>query len=156
MPAEHVQKHGRGTAVLMNLSPQWYNAFRVAGAEPARKREVFMRHLTEAGVAPRVRLKESNDAVLGSEITYWSQAAAGSKPARTILFLCQNPEITGNSLGGGNSAGLKTATLPVTLQFAREVQGVRDERTGKEMGKGREFAVSWKQNEAVVLSFLNE
>jgi hypothetical protein len=154
MPTDHVQKQGRGTAVLMNLSPQWYNAFRVTGAEAARKREVFMRHLTAAGVTPRVRLKENNDAVLGYEITYWSQAAAGPKPGRTILFLCQNPEITGNSLGGGNSAGLKTATLPATLQFAREVQGVRDERTGKELGKGREFPVSWKQNEAVVLSYV--
>ena len=26
---------GKGRAVLMNLSPQWYNAYRVAGAEAA-------------------------------------------------------------------------------------------------------------------------
>ena len=63
------------------------------------------------------------------------------------------PEITGDSLGGGNSQGLKTARLPVTLRFRDEVKNVRDERAGKVLGDGREFRVAWKQNEAVVLSF---
>ena len=31
MPAGNVNHFGRGTAVLMNLSPQWYNAYRVDG-----------------------------------------------------------------------------------------------------------------------------
>ena len=37
-----VNRFGKGTAVLMNLSPQWYNAYRAAGAEAAEKRSAFM------------------------------------------------------------------------------------------------------------------
>ena len=39
------------------------------------------------------------------------------------------------------------------LGFARPVRGVRDERTGSELGDGSEFRCEWTQNEAVVLSF---
>ena len=53
----------------------------------------------------------------------------------------------------GNSIGLKTATVPITLQFTRDIKGLRDERTDKERGNGREFQFDWKQNEAVVVSF---
>ena len=153
IPAEKVQTYGRGHAVLMNLSPQWYNAFRVAGAVPAQKREVFMRHVAEAGVVPWVRIKDAAEAEHGYEITYWSKAGATSGASRTLLFLCLNPEITGDSLGGGNSQGLKAAQVPVTLQFRGEIKGLRDERTGRELGNGREFSLVWKQNEALVLSF---
>lgn len=152
MNVNQTRRHGRGTAVLMNLSPQWYNAYRVAGAEASRKREVFMRHVAAAGVASRVRIKNATESEHGYEITYWSKPDAAGRE-RTILFLFLNPETRGSSLGGGNSVGLKTATLPVVLQFTQEVKGGRDERTGKPLGDGREFPVEWKQNEAVVLSF---
>ncbi len=153
LPVNQTKSHGPGRAVLMNLSPQWYNAFRVAGAEPAHKREVFMRHLSAAGVAPWVRLKNAGEREHGYEITYWTQPATGNAPARIILFLCQNPEITGTALGGGNSDRLKTAQIPVTLQFTTEVRALRNERTGQDLGPGREFPLDWKQNEALVLSF---
>ena len=55
--------------------------------------------------------------------------------------------------GGGNSTGRKTASLPITLQFTRDIKGLCDERTGKERGNRREFVFDWKQNEAVVVSF---
>lgn len=147
MPVARSRAHGKGKAVLMNLSPQWYNAYRVAGRAASLKREAFMRHITDAGVLPRVRIADASDATHGYEITYWS------KPGRAVLFLGLNPEITGDMLGGGNSAGLKTARAPVTLKFRDAVKNVRDERTGKRLGDGREFALEWKQNEAVVLSY---
>jgi hypothetical protein len=153
MPVAHVASPGRGKAVLMNLSPQWYNAYRVSGAEPARRRDTFMRHIAAAGVVPWVRIAGAGEREHGYEITSWNQPPAGARPARTILFVCQNPEIHGTSLGGGNSAGLKTAVLPIKLRFTREIRGVRDERTGRPLGEGREFAFDWKQNEAIVLSF---
>ncbi len=153
LPVNHTQRYGKGSAVLMNLSPQWYNAFRVAGAGPARKREIFMHHLAEAGVAPWIRIKDAGEKEHGYEITYWSKAAAGNNPAKTIVFVCYNPEIIGNSLGGGNSQGLKTAELPVTLELRGEVHDMRDERTGKDLGGGRTFTLNWKQDEALVLSF---
>ncbi len=42
MGAAHTHKFGKGTAVLMNLSPQWYNAYRVKGFAAAAKRATFM------------------------------------------------------------------------------------------------------------------
>ncbi|QVL29929.1 beta-galactosidase trimerization domain-containing protein [Telmatocola sphagniphila] len=155
LPVNQVKSLESGKAILMNLSTQWYNAYRVAGVESARKREIFMKPIAASGVVPRVRLKETGDEVHGYEITYWNKKMEDGKN-RTMLFLCFNPEITGTSLGGGNSQGLKTATLPVTFQFRDEIRGLTDERTGKQYPAGREFPFPWKQNEAVVVSFASE
>ena len=148
MPTDHVATVGRGKAVLMNLSPQWYNAYRVAGADAAKKRETFMRHITNAGITPWVRIADAGEREHGYEITCWSLPSG-----RLLTFLCLNPEIRGTSLGGGNSVGLKTATVPIKLRFTREIRNARDERTGRALRNGAEFAFDWKQNEAVVLSF---
>ena len=67
--------------------------------------------------------------------------------------MCANPEIRGNSLGGGNSIGLRSDTVRITLKFRDVVKNVRDERTGKALGDGREFAFEWKRNEAIVVSY---
>ncbi len=147
MGVNHVHKYGKGTAVLMNLSPQWYNAYRQDGFAEAGKREVFMKHVLDAGVKPWVRIKDAGEKEFGYEITYWS------KDGRTILFLISNAEVRGTSLGGGNAVGLKIATIPVTLEFAGPVKDVRNERTGKKLGNGKDFKVTWQQNAAVVLSF---
>ncbi len=147
MPTQTVHKFGQGTAVLMNLSPQWYNAYRAQGFEAAAKRDVFMRHVQPAGVRRWVEIKDAGDKEHGYEITYWR------KGGRTILFLCLNPEVVGSSTGGGNATGLKTDKLTVTLRFAHAVKDLRDERAGKALGAGQEFAVEWIMNEAVVLSF---
>jgi hypothetical protein len=153
LPVNTSQAFGSGRAVLMNLSPQWYNAYRTAGAEKAQKRAVFMQHVEKAGVRPWVRIKDAAEREHGYEITYWSQQNTSGGAVRTILFVSLNPEISGTDLGGGNAIGLKSATIPVTLQFTRELKNVRDERAEKDLGSGREFAFQWKQNEAVVLSF---
>ena len=62
LPVGHANKFGEGRAVLMNLSPQWYNAFRAAGPKPAFKREVFMKPVFDAGVRPRVTIVEAEAA----------------------------------------------------------------------------------------------
>jgi hypothetical protein len=143
-----VRKFGRGTAVLMNLSPQWYNAYRAAGVKYASKREVFMQHVKKAGPRRWVRLDEVNaERVHGHEISYWS------KGGRTILFVCFNPEVRGSMLGGGNAAGLKTAKVGFVLKLGGNVRDARDERQGKALGDGGRFKFPWKMNEAVVMSF---
>lgn len=147
MGADRVNRYGKGTAVLMNLSPQWYNAYRTQGAEAAKKREVFMKHLADAGVRRWVGIKGAAEREFGYELTYWS------KGARTYVFLCYNPEVRGSEVGGGNSVGLKTGDVPVTLEFANDVRHVRDERAGKDLGDGQSFPFDWVMNEAVVLSF---
>jgi hypothetical protein len=127
----------------MNLSPQWYNAYRVVGAEAARRREAFVRQL---GVTPAVTVR-GGPAAFGWEVTRWR---AGD---RTILFLTSNPEIAGSETGGGNAVGLRSESVPVTLEFAQPITGVRDERAGKPLPDGTRFPVRWTMNEAVVLSF---
>ena len=69
------------------------------------------------------------------------------------MFVCFNPEITGDSLGGGNSEGLKSATIQIDLKFSHPLEDVRNERSGEALGRGQIFNVDWKQNESVVLSF---
>jgi hypothetical protein len=49
--------------------------------------------------------------------------------------------------------GLKSDRVPVTLEFAQALHDVRDERTGKALPDGTRFPVSWKMNEAIVISF---
>jgi hypothetical protein len=128
----------------MNLSPQWYNAYRQSSFKDTAKREVFMKHVQ---AKPAVRIADASEKVFGSEFMFWD------KGDRRIMFLVQNPAIAVSSLGGGNAIGLKTEKVPVTLEFAEEISGVRDERTGKELPKGKQFQVEWKMNECVVLSY---
>ncbi len=147
LPVVKVHRVGKGTAVLMNLSPQWYNAYRAAGPESAAKRSAFIDPVQSAAGQRWVSLRGGGGKEHGYEITYWK------KDGRTILFVCMNPEIAVSSTGGGNSVGLKEDTLAVTLAFAGKLAGVRDERTGKDLGGGSEFKFDWKMNEAIVLSF---
>jgi len=148
MPIETIAQVGSGKAVLMNLSPQWYNAYRGQGSESSKKRDVFMKHVMSADVKPRLRIVDAAEKEHGYEVTYWKLPNN-----RVLLFLFLNPEIRGTSLGGGNSVGLKSGMLSIKLRFEQSAFEVRNERTGHSLGSGHEFELSWKQNEAVVLSF---
>ncbi|KKK85962.1 hypothetical protein LCGC14_2768000, partial [marine sediment metagenome] len=130
MGVDKVVKVGKGTAVLMNLSPVWYNAHRVNGIKPAAQREVFMKHVKAAGPKRWVRIDKAGEEVFGYEITYWT------KGGRTLLFVVTNAERRANMLGGGNSVGLKTAEVAITLKFDGKLRDVRDERAGKNLGSG--------------------
>jgi len=148
MEVAKVNSYGSGTAVLLNLSPSWYSVYRGHPfAEATAKRDVFTQYAKKAAGTRWVQLQGAGDKENGYEITYWT------KGDRTILFLCYKPEITAGSLGGGNSVGLKTDIVPVTVAFKQAVSDVRDERAGKPLGSGKEFKINWKMNEAVVLSF---
>lgn len=147
MPVDNVNRVGRGVAVLMNLSPQWYNAYREEGMEAARKRSVFMRHLHPL-CKPKAWIENANEDVFGYEITRF-RASNG----RTLLYVCLNPETTGGETGGGNSSGLKTGAVEIILRFASPVKDVRDERRGAEMKGGDRIPLIWVRNEAVVLGY---
>jgi hypothetical protein len=73
---------------------------------------MFMQHIEAAGVVPWVRIKDAGDREHGYEITYWVKKEASGGKGRIIAYLTLNPEISATDLGGGNSIGLKTATLP--------------------------------------------
>lgn len=145
MPVGNVNPFGKGKAVLMNLSVQWYNAYRIAGSEWAAKRSVFMDPVKDAGVERWIEL--AGEAVYGYEITYWKNNG------RTLVFVCYNPEIEVSMLGGGHATDLKSSESKILIRFNRPVNDVRDERTGQRLGSGNEFNVRWRMNEAVIISF---
>ncbi len=147
MDTDHVQACGKGRAVLMNLSPQWYNAYRGAGLQRAAQREVFMKHVTAAGATPWVRIANADARTQGYEITYWQ------KDGRTVVLVVMNPETQTAWTGEINSVGLKTSPVEITVKFAAPVKDVRDVRSGKKLGDGDTFKTAWTMNEAVVLSF---
>ena len=141
-------KYGKGQAFFLNLSPQWYNAYRQSsGMKECEKRSVFMDPVKSSGVKRWVEIEGAGEAEFGYEISYWE------KNGRTIVFLVSNPDSTKTALGGGNSVGLKTAKLNVTLKFNKAISGVKNERTGKILPSGKTVKVSWQQQEAAVISF---
>ena len=148
MPVANVRHVGAGTAVLMNLSPQWYNAYRVAGYEAAQHRETFLKHLHTGGLQRWVEIENAGEPEFGYEITYFQKPGG-----RKVLFVCANLETVGTELGGGNAANLKSDSVPITLKFAKPVKNVRDERRGTVLGNGIRFPFTWPRNEAIVLSF---
>ena len=148
MPTANINHVGHGKAVLMNLSPQWYNAYRVAGHAAAQHRAAFLKHITADGFTRWIEIAGAGEAEFGYEITYFR------KPdGRTILFVCANPETVGTELGGGNASHLKTGSFPITLKSAKTLHHVRDERQDKDLGRGTRFPLVWPRNEALVLSF---
>ena len=148
MPTATSKRFGQGTAVLLNLSPQWYNAYRVAGAAAAEShRGTFIKPVMAGGAKRWAWLDGSADELHGYEITYWTKAD------RTIVLVVMNPELAVSSTGGGNAVGLKTGPVPAVLHFAGPVKQVRDERAGKPLADGAEFRFDWPRGEAIVLSF---
>ncbi len=147
LPTNNKNSFGNGAGVLMNLSPQWYHVLRGQGFEKAEARSLFMEHLRKAGVKARVRIMNPTEVSFAYEITYWK------KNGRIMLFLIMNPEVTGSSAGGGNSQGLKTQKINVTLKFQNPIKQVRNERKDQDLGDGDIFTIDWIGNEAVVLSY---
>lgn len=148
LPVKNSNDYGKGKAYLFNLSPQWYNAYRQSGSyDDKLKRSVFMDAVKSSGVERWVEIENAGEKEFGYEIVYWA------KDGRTILFLVNNPNSTKSALGGGNSQGLKTEKLSVTLKFADKIKDVKNERTGESLKSGTSFTVDWQQPEAVVLSF---
>jgi hypothetical protein len=148
MPTSNSNQHGAGLAVLMNLSPQWYNAYRAAGFEAADRRAVFTQHIRGAHARRWVEIERAGSREFGYEITYFRK-----RDGRIVLFVCSNPEITGTEVGGGNSVGLRSDSIPITLKFAAPIRNVRDERRGSSLHDGSRFQVMWSRNEAIALSF---
>ena len=150
MEAAQVKPYGKGKAVLLNMSPQWYNAYRVAGKGAEEKRKTFIEPVLGATGNRWVSLQADGGKGHGYEITYWK------KDGRTILFVCMNPEITVSSTGGGNSVGLNSDVARVTLAFTGQITGVRDERTGWDLPSGIRFMFDWPKAEAIVVSFAGD
>ncbi len=148
MKVNNHNKVGKGNAYLLNLSPQWYNAYRQNNDNAGMaKRSTFIDPVKSSGVKRWVSIPDAGSDAANYEIAYWE------KEGRTILFVVTNPDSTKTSLGGGNSKGLKTNKANVTLTFDKTMKNVVNERTGKKLKNGKEFKFSWQQPEALVISF---
>jgi len=88
MAVRTVHPVGQGKAVLMNLSPQWYNAYRASGSDPApAARGLHATTLLRPGVVPwgggsTRRWKEQ-----GYEITYWDRLTPPRTPPALFIRL---------------------------------------------------------------------
>ena len=90
LPAVHTNTYGSGRAVLMNLSPQWYNAYRSAGEEPARThRADFIDPILAGGVKRWAQLKGDADKIHGYEITAWEKKRADDRLRRHESRACR-------------------------------------------------------------------
>jgi len=147
MATMNVATYGQGQAVLMNLSPQWYNAYRDMGWQVAAdERAVFMDFLHDSGLSRWVEIENAGPATHGYEITYFV------KDGRTIVMLVLNPE----NIVSGTAVDLRDDVAAVTLKFDTPVLDARDERTGAALGDAMRFNFNWKLDEAVVLSFAGD
>lgn len=156
MPTLNKNAFGKGTAYLMNLSPQWYNAYRVAGQKEALRRDTFLRPLAASRQTRQFQIEtpDKNGGANGSEDVFGYEITTWRKPdGRTLLFVCHNPETVGTEQGGGNAARLPTGAVDITLRFARPVRNIRDERRSSKPGDGDHVGLTWTRNEAVVVSF---
>lgn len=138
--------YGQGKAVLMNLSPQWYNAYRANGITDAAKRSVFINPILSAGVKPWVTVENENSDTFGYEITYFT------KDTKTILNLVQNPE----TLTSGTAVDFRTGTVPITLRFLQSIQHLYNEDTGVDLGSGDVFTMNWDRITMITLSFTQQ
>ncbi|MFH1998439.1 MAG: beta-galactosidase trimerization domain-containing protein, partial [Planctomycetota bacterium] len=147
MDTEYVNAFGKGSAVLMNLSPQMYNAYRERGAGEAKKRETFMKHLHHAGLERWVEVESERGEAFGYTITYWK------RDDRIVLFLVFHPEMAEKPAGQGGIKGLKTAKIKIRLKFTSKISQVRNERTRETPPSSDFYEIEWKMNEAIVISF---
>jgi len=125
----------RRNACYLNLSPLRYLRLREAGLAEPRHRDVFLKSFP---TKPLVTVE--GDRLV--EVTMWT------KDDRTLLFVVQNPVL---HLDGKRS--VQRGKVPIELRFAREVEDLRNERTGEALGKGDRFEVDFVRTEAVFCSF---
>jgi hypothetical protein len=150
LPTKSVKKVGQGTAVYLNLSPQRYLLYREEGTATDAQRAVFIQPVLAAGVKPWVTITSNGKRPANIEATYLA------KSGRTWVFVVQNAQVTSTSLGDTKTEGLAAGSLPIEVAFPAAVTDVVDERSGKKLGDGQRFALTFKQAEAVLLSFAGE
>ncbi len=123
-----------GNARYLNLSPQRYLALREAGLAKARHRAPFVGPL---GVEPFATVESETPA----EITRFR------KGDRLLLFVVANPA---QRIDGARR--VLPGSERVVLRFARPATGVRNERTGEDLGDGGEFGLVFDRTAAVLVS----
>ncbi|MBM4031895.1 MAG: beta-galactosidase [Planctomycetes bacterium] len=148
-----IKRVGKGTAVLVNLSPQRYLQYREEGSASDQHRNVFMQYTLSGGAKPWVRVTGPDGArPRNCEATYWWHPEA----KRTYVFVLQNAEVTSSDIGGGGVEGLTSKKHPITITLPAPVKDLTDERTGKKLGDAATFTLDLNPVEAAFFSFAGE
>ena len=107
--------------------------------------------LAESGVRPRAKVinAESNEPEMITQCLYWK--VGGGK---TALCLVKNLFRSAQINAAGQTQGnISNEPVKIRLVFANPVKGLKNERTGKVLGSGKEFEDTWVSCEANVYTF---
>ena len=147
LKTNNVKKAGSGSAVYLNLSPQYYLLYRDEKKTDDAQRAVFLKAIADAGIKPWVKITANGKRPMNAESTYFT------KNGRTYVFIVQNATVTSTSLGDTKTEGLGSGKLNLDVEFPQAVKDAIDERTGKKLGDGAKFQLEFNTAEAALLSF---
>jgi hypothetical protein len=140
-----VVRNGRN--VYLNLSPIGYLLQRPKNEGGAWAAAVASL-LKEAGVAPRVSIRENDRPASQIEAIFWKN------PDRMTMCVLRNLDRKASIDGFGSAQGaLGNGRISLKLSFADGVKDLRNERTGTSLGSGRDFEDEFTPWEANVYTF---
>lgn len=144
--------YGAGTAVYLNHSPvAYYDSDFRTGASGEAWRAMLRRHLTAAGLGPRVELQVEGRPAVMVEALRWRRGD------QQVVGVIGNPTRQA-AIDGAGSAGVwpeKTQTLTLRVADPR-VRGLRNLRTG-EVTAGREVTIAaWHPSRGEAFALLLE
>ena len=144
-PAPAVVRNGKN--VYLNLSPLGYLLQRPKHEGRAWAAGVASL-LKEAGVTPRVSISQDGQPAPQTEAIFWKN------PDRMTLCILKNQDRKASIDGFGSAQGsLGDGRIKLKLSFAKAVKDLRNERTGKTLGDGRDFEDELTPWEANVYSY---
>ena len=146
-------RFGKGLTYYANWTPLPYLLVRTT-ADGARYRARLAAQLrSRKGTAvtrlePRVRVSADGKELPLAERLFWN------KNGKRYLCVVMNP-LRGARIdaAGAVDTPLSERPLTITLQFRDAVDGLKNERTGKALGKGRRFTDRWVPCEANLYSW---
>lgn len=150
-PAFNVSRSaGKGQAVYLNLTPMEY-LLRRGTASGQAYRDLLTSLLARVGRTPRVQVRRGRSADPLIERLFWKTGD------RTTLCLIHNALRAAKVDPAGEAVGVRLGGAePIRLEFTRPVSGLRNERTGRDLGNGTTFEDTWVPCQANVYSFRND
>jgi len=137
----------KGKAVYLNVSPIGY-LFKRTKPQGNDWRVFVAGLLKESGIEARAKFEAGGKPLNNMQAVYWKNGD------RITLGLVANIDrhATIDSFGAV-SGGLGDAKLKIKLSFTKPVKGLKNERTGKDMGDGKDFEDDFMPWEANVYTY---
>jgi len=140
------KKVGRGRAVYLNLSPlEYLDASRRTNSYGATWRAIARRLLAEAGLRPRLVIRENGREARMIEALWWRR-----RDGMRYLAVVKNPVRRATVSSFGKIEGASFAPEKIALEFREPVRDLVNLRTGKHLGSGAKFTDTFNPCEANV------